>query len=59
MNNEQRGIVERAAKEYEVRPEDLWKMYGWIMKSNFEQDIYDIARDNLDELKEMSRNKGV
>lgn len=54
MDNEQRKIVEQVAKEYEVCPEDLWKMYSWIMESNFEQDLHDIARENLDELKEMS-----
>lgn len=49
------GIHERklqdVAARFGVDPERLWKLYSQILRSNIEQDLSDIARENLEELK--------
>lgn len=43
--------LEDIATRFDVDAEKLWKMYIQIMRSNFEQDLWDIANENLEELK--------
>lgn len=41
----------KVASYYNIDREKLWDMYLAIMRANFEQDLYDIARENEEELK--------
>lgn len=43
--------LEDVAASFGVDTEKLWKMYLQAMRSNFEQDLWDIAKENLEELK--------
>lgn len=45
-------ILSEVATNYEVDKEKLWEMYLDIMKRNYFEDLCDIARENLYELKE-------
>lgn len=40
--------LQRVAELYEVDKEQLWELYLDIMRSNFLQDLHDIARENED-----------
>lgn len=48
---EEEDILNRVAKQYGIEPEKLWEMYLQVMNSNYEQDLWDIASENLEELK--------
>lgn len=41
----------RIARRYGVDSEKLWEAYQEVMKSNFYEDLCDIARENEEELK--------
>ena len=41
----------KVANEYDIDREKLWDMYLAIMRANFEQDLYDIAKENEEELR--------
>lgn len=41
----------RIARQYGVDSEKLWEAYQEVMKSNFYEDLCDIARENEEELK--------
>lgn len=43
--------LEDVATRFGVDPEKLWRLYTQIMRSNFEQDLWDIANENIEELK--------
>lgn len=47
-------MATRIANDYGISPQDLWWMYCNIMGDNLFVDLDDIARENLEELKEMS-----
>lgn len=48
---EEEDILNRVAKQHGIEPEKLWEMYLQVMNSNYEQDLWDIASENLEELK--------
>ena len=49
-DNECEDILEKVAKQHGVDKEKLWQLYLNIMKSNYEQDLWDIANENEEEL---------
>lgn len=48
---ESENTLEEVAERYGVDKEKLWEMYLGIMKSNYFEDLCDIARENEEELK--------
>lgn len=54
MTNEQEEVLEHVSTEFGVDKDALWGMYLEVMRSNFEQDLWDIAKENEEELKELS-----
>lgn len=51
LDREHGITVDTVADFHGVDPYKLWEMYLVIMERNFFQDLHDIARENLDELK--------
>lgn len=49
--NEEEETLKRIAKQFDIDPEKLWEIYLQVMNSNYEQDLWDIANENLEELK--------
>lgn len=45
------AILEQVAREYNIDKEKIWDTYLAVMRSNFEQDLYDIAKENEEELR--------
>lgn len=43
-------MLGKLAKQHDVEPSKLYDMYEQIMTSNFEQDLWDIINENLEEL---------
>lgn len=43
--------IKEVAEHFEVSPLKLWDMYCTVMASNFWQDLWDVAKENLEELK--------
>lgn len=51
IGEEERQEVLSVANRYDVDSDKLWEVYLEIMKSNFFEDLCDIARENEEELK--------
>lgn len=51
IGEEERQEVLSVANRYDVDSDKLWKVYLEVIKSNFFEDLCDIARENEDELK--------
>lgn len=51
IGEEERQEVLNVANCYDVDSDKLWEVYLEIMKSNFFEDLCDIARENEEELK--------
>ena len=49
---ESEATLEQVAEQYGVNKEKLWQLYLDIMRSNYFEDLCDIARENEEELKE-------
>lgn len=45
------ATLTKVAKQFNIENDKLFEMYLQIMKSNFEQDLWDIANENEEELK--------
>lgn len=43
--------IQSVANRYDVDSDKLWETYSEVMKSNFFEDLCDIARENEEELK--------
>lgn len=43
--------LEEVAARLGIDAEKLWKLYTQVLRSNIEQDLWDIANENLEELK--------
>lgn len=54
-NDYERETLANIATQFSVKEDKLWEMYLGIMESNFEQDLWDIANENEEELKELSK----
>lgn len=52
-----KGTLENVAEQFDVKADKLWKMYLAVAQSNFIQDLWDVAKENLEELKEMSKGE--
>lgn len=50
------NMLDEVAEEYGVEREKLWDLYLEIMRSNYEQDLCEIARENEAYLKGESDN---
>lgn len=46
-----KDILERVAKDFDIKVEALADCYKAVMDSNFEQDLWDIANENADDLR--------
>ena len=44
-------VVLKTARAFDVDEDKLWDMYQAVMKCNFEQDLWDIAKENEEFLK--------
>jgi len=51
IGEEERQEVISVANRYDVDSDKLWEVYLEVMKSNFFEDLCDIARENEEELK--------
>ncbi len=51
IGEEERQEVLRVANRYDVDSDKLWEVYLEVMKSNFFEDLCDIAMENEEELK--------
>lgn len=51
IGEEERQEVLSVANRYDVDSDKLWEAYLEVMKSNFFEDLCDIARENEEELK--------
>lgn len=51
IGEEERQEVLSVANRYDVDSDKLWDTYLEVMKSNFFEDLCDIARENEEELK--------
>lgn len=51
IEEEERQEVLSVANRYDVDSDKLWETYLEVMKSNFFEDLCDIARENEEELK--------
>lgn len=51
IGEEERQEVLSVANRYDVDSDRLWEVYLEVMKSNFFEDLCDIARENEEELK--------
>lgn len=51
FNKDHENILEQVANDYGIDKEKLWDLYLEIMRSNYFQDLADIARENEDYLK--------
>lgn len=51
IGEEERQEVLSVANRYDVDSDKLWEVYLEVMKSNFFEDLCDIARENEEELK--------
>lgn len=51
IGEEERQEVLNVANCYDVDSDKLWGVYLEVMKSNFFEDLCDIARENEEELK--------
>lgn len=51
IEEEERQEVLSVANRYDVDSDRLWEAYQGAMKSNFFEDLCDIARENEEELK--------
>lgn len=51
IGEEERQEVLSVANRYDVDSDKLWEVYLEVMKSNFFEDLCDIARENEKELK--------
>lgn len=51
IGEEERQEVLSVADRYDVDSDKLWEVYLEVMKSNFFEDLCDIARENEEELK--------
>lgn len=51
IGEEERQEVLNVANRYDVDSDKLWEVYLEVMKSNFFEDLCDIARENEEELK--------
>lgn len=51
IGEEERQEVLSVANRYDVDSDKLWETYLEVMKSNFFEDLCDIARENEEELK--------
>ena len=50
IGEEERQEVLRVANRYDVDSDKLWEVYLEVMKSNFFEDLCDIARENEEDL---------
>lgn len=48
---ESENTLDEVAEKCDVDKEKLWEYYLQVMKNNYEQDLYDIAKENWYELK--------
>ena len=48
---ESENLLDFVAETYGLDKEKLWDMYLSYMRSNFAQDLYDIAKENEEELR--------
>lgn len=48
---EAEDILEQVAGTYDIEKEKIWDTYLAVMRSNFEQDLHDIAKENEEELR--------
>lgn len=46
-----KALCESVARQFQIEAGALWDMYCDIMRRNLEQDLWDIANENLTELK--------
>lgn len=51
IGEDERQEVLSVANRYDVDSDKLWEVYLEVMKSNFFEDLCDIARENEEELK--------
>lgn len=51
FNKDHEDMLEQVANNHGVDKEKLWELYLEIMRSNYFQDLADIARENEDYLK--------
>lgn len=51
FNKDHEATLEQVANDYGVDKEKLWELYLEIMRSNYFQDLADIARENEDYLR--------
>ena len=51
IEEEERQELLSVANRYDVDSDKLWEAYQEVMKSNFYEDLCDIARENEEELK--------
>lgn len=51
IGEEERQEVLNVANRYDVDSDKLWEVYLEVMKSNFFEDLCDIARENEDWIK--------
>lgn len=51
IGEEERQEVLSVASRYDVDSDKLWEVYLEVMKSNFFEDLCDIARENEEELR--------
>jgi len=51
IGEEERQEILNVANRYDVDSDRLWEVYLEVMKSNFFEDLCDIARENEEELK--------
>lgn len=52
IEQEEAQLLRRIAKQNGVNEEKLWETYQSVMASNFEQDLYDIAKDYIEQIKQ-------
>lgn len=50
-NKHHEEMLERVARDFNIDPDKLWLAYLNTMHANYEQDLWDIANENEEELK--------
>lgn len=51
IEQDEAQTLRNIARQYKVNEEKLWEFYQEIMKSNYFEDLCDIARENEPDLK--------